>query len=109
MSRAEKKLWEVMGEDLPGYLSVKNRNTIIVNAGADWEGYKNHTITPGDVVCYYSGDARNISSGCRSLGAITGDWRNINELAGECLYIFKIINKEALRREGKKCGMELRN
>ncbi len=109
MSRAEKKLLEVTGEYLPGYIRVKNRNTIIVNTEADWKGYRYHTITPEDVVCYYSGDAGNMLSGCRSLGAITGDWRNIAGLASECQYIFKIINKEALRREGKKYGVELKN
>ena len=76
------------GLDLPEYIEVINKTTLKIRAGADWEGYKWHTITTKDLVDYRNGDARNISSGIRSLGTIRGDWRPIDGLAHEVDYIF---------------------
>jgi hypothetical protein len=44
-----------------------------------------------DVIYYYARDARNISSGCRRLGPLAGDWRPIDGLAKTCLEIYKVL------------------
>ena len=73
-----------------------NRKTIYVN------GKK---VTVGDVIYYYAHDARNITSGCRRLGSIVGDWRPIDCLAKTCLQIYKVLKRDQLVREAKKFGM----
>lgn len=92
-------------QELPGYLRKVTKEKIVVRAGSEWEGFKDHTVTLKDVARYYATEANNLLSGCRQLGTITGDWRNIDYLAKECLQIFKHINREALRRESKKWGL----
>lgn len=62
-------------------------------------------ITVEDVIYYYYRDARNITSGCRSLGSIAGDWRPIDGLAKTCLEIYKVLKHDQLVREAKKFGM----
>ena len=72
-------------------------------------GFRGHTlrvngkrITAEDVIYYYAHDARNITSGCRQLGSIRGDWRPIDRLAKTCLAIYKVLKRDQLVREAKK-------
>lgn len=88
-------------EDLPPWLIDAGKTFVKIRAGADWQGYKTHKITLDDVLHHYAYDARNISSGCRSLGTITGDWRPISNLAAEVLAIFKAVNIKGLRKACK--------
>lgn len=87
------------------------------NMGISFRGYTiyitlckddKHKVTPEDVVNYYVGQAGNLSSGCRTLADITGDWRQINDLAKECLEIYKIIKRKELELHLHKHGMELK-
>lgn len=91
--------------EVPGYFRKITREKIIIRGGSEWEGYRDYTITIGDVVKYYATQANNLLSGCRQLGLIIGDWRNIDQLAKECLDIFKHLNRKKLRRESKKWGL----
>jgi len=72
---------------------------------SDYPESNEHKITIEDVVKYYATQATNITSGCRTIGTVSGDWRNIDYLAKECLEIFKVINMEALRRISKNWGL----
>ena len=72
------------------------------------ESIKKTRIRIPDVVRYYATDAQNITSGCRSIAGITGDWRPIDYLAQDCLEYFKQVNRPALEREGRKYGMTLK-
>ena len=87
-----------MGITLRGY-------TIHVKVQGEKEVYK---ISPEDVISYYAYQAGNISSGCRTLGGIIGDWRPVNELAKTCLQIYKVIKKDELKTIAHKFNMELR-
>ena len=103
---------EFYNYETPEYLEIKNKNKIIIKASA-WEGdeIKEIIITPQDVVYYYRQDNNmgcSSMSGCRTLSNFTTDWRMVDNIAKECLEIFKIINKESLNKEGKKFGMELK-
>lgn len=88
--------------NVPEYIIDAGKTFIVIHV----EG-SNEKITINDVIEYYHTQARNITSGCRRLAGVVGDWRNIDYLAQECLYWFKCINKEMLRKEGKKRGMTL--
>jgi hypothetical protein len=70
-----------------------------------WKNDKRR-VTPEDVVNYYIHEAGNLSSGCRTLAGITGDWRPIDELAKQCLNIYKVIKKDELRKIARKNGLE---
>lgn len=56
-----------------------------------------HKITIKDVLHYYAYQANNLSSGCRKLGDIVGDWRYIDRIARNLLEIFKIANLNKVR------------
>ena len=99
------KVYDLYYDEVPGYFRKITKEKIIVRAGSEWEGYKDHTITIEDVVKYYATQANNIVSGCRQLGTIIGDWRPIDYLAKECLEIFKHINVEKLRKISKEWGL----
>jgi len=99
------KLEQFYKGEIHNYVRGATKNSIVIHGGSDWEGFKDSTITIDDVIQYYSHDARNLLSGCRSLGSITGDWRPIDALAHECLEWFKVVNVEVLRRKSEKAGM----
>jgi hypothetical protein len=59
-----------------------------------------------DVAKYYAREACNITSGCRTLAGIVGDWRQIDYIAQDCLEYFKQVNIEGMRKAGRKLGLE---
>jgi hypothetical protein len=87
------------------------------NMGLSFRGYTiyvtlwkddKHRVTPKDVIEYYAYEARNLSSGCRTLAGIIGDWRPIDALAKQCLNIYKVLKRPELQKEARKHGMELK-
>ena len=104
--------WEqvdrMFDDNTPEYLDIVSRNLIKITI-SDWQGSKEISVKPKDIIDYYHTDARNITSGIRTLAGHSGDWRPINEMAELLLAIFKIINLPALERESKKYSMELKS
>ena len=108
--RAEEKAVDIFlenGWEWPKWLVVKNPRTLIVTVN-DWQGTQEHEVTIEDIVEYFASEARNILSGIRKLGNITGDWRQIDELAHFCHEIFKITAMKELRSAAKKYGLKPR-
>ena len=106
------KIDELYNYHLPKYLVIKGRNRIEIKASV-WEGapVKKLIITPEDVVHYYRQDnplGCASMSGVRRISGFTTDWRMVDNIAKEALEIFKITDPEALRKEGAKFGMELK-
>ena len=66
------------------------------------------TITLADVADYYATEARNMTSGCRTLAGLTGDWRQIDSLASTALDWFKRVNVQGMRRAARRLGLEPR-
>jgi hypothetical protein len=62
-------------------------------------------ITLADVAEFYAEQARNLSSGIRSLAGLYGDWRAISDLADLALDWFREVNVEGMRRAAKKVGL----
>lgn len=98
------KLAEFYQEDIPEYILDASKSFIKIRV-FDWQGEQGLKITVKHVVKYYRDQARNITSGCRTLAGYTGDWRPVDRLAKECLEWFKLVNIEALRRTSKKYGL----
>jgi hypothetical protein len=84
---------------------VKAGKTFITIRTSDWRGDSTHKFTTDDVARYYATDARNISSGIRTLGTLNGDWRPVDELATYCLEYFKAVNAVGMRNAGKRFGL----
>ena len=104
---------DLYGGEIPSYLKIISKNIIKIKAEI-WEGagIKWIKIIPKDVINYYRQDNSmgcSGMSGCRTLSTFTTDWRMVDNMAKECLEIFKLINREALEKEGKKYEMELKN
>jgi len=87
--------------EIPEYFKRICKEYLVVLVD-DYPGSNEQKITIEDVVKYYATQATNITSGCRTISTFSGDWRNIDYLAKECLEIFKVINMETLRRISKK-------
>jgi hypothetical protein len=102
------KLREFYSERIPDYVLGAGKSFIKIRTVDDVHGNQDVKITVKDVARYYAYDARNISSGCRTLAGITSDWRPIDTLAHECLEWLKFVNKEGLRKEARKMGLEPR-
>lgn len=90
------------------WITVANNVIYIRVAGEEGEKPKKKKVLMQNVVDYfvrYSG-SRGFMSSYRFLGGIGGDWRPINNLAEECLEIYKVLNVEKLRRLARKAGLE---
>jgi len=105
-SNITEKLGKFYREEIPEYILDAGKSFIEIRTADDVHGKQEVKITIKDVAYYYASDAGNISSGCRTLAGITGDWRPIDTLARECFEWFKFVNEEGLRREARKMGLE---
>ena len=103
--------------EIPAYLRIVDKNHLKIRTGG-WANYNGRLLSEGDmvwllvsvkdVIFYYYRDARNITSGIRTLAGYSGDWRGVDGMAKMCLEVFKIISRPALEKESQKFGMELR-
>jgi len=104
--RYQEELEEFYCHHVPEYVHGAGKTFIKIMEGTDWMGGPTiRKITLNDVVNHYARDARNMTSGCRSLGPIVGDWRGVSNLANECLEWFKFVNVDELRRKSRRAGM----
>lgn len=109
MSKNEinEKLLDFYNSDIPKYVCKAGKSYITIRFGNDWDNStKPRKITIDSVIEYYKTEARNITSGYRSLASFGGDWRYIDRLASECLEWFKFVSMELLRSKGRKQGLE---
>jgi hypothetical protein len=70
---------------VPAYIGVVGKNFITLKT-ADFRGSATDRVTARQVVEYFRGG--HGMSGMRCLGPISGDWRQIDHLAGLCLNWF---------------------
>lgn len=107
------KLEAMYDYEVPRYVRILSDKKIQIRV-AQWEGVKPRwvTITPKDVIEYYRRDNKYGCagmSGIRTIADFSTDWRTVDAIAKEALEIFKIINRPALEREGRKHGMGMRD
>ena len=85
---------------------MQGKTFIDVTLAEDWQyPQRVKRVRIADVAKYFAFEAGNITSGCRTLAGISGDWRCIDDIAQDCLEYFKQVNVEAMRREAKKLGL----
>jgi len=104
----DQELADLFGGEAPGWVTEAKKNFIRLKV-SDWQGERSLKVTVKDVVVYYAGDARNITSGCRTLAGYVGDWRPVDELAKICLEWFKRVNRNGLGRVAKPYGMTIKD
>lgn len=104
-----KSLEDFYQGDVPQYVRKAGKTFLTIRASM-WEGAEPHEIKIRlqDCLRYYAVDARNITSGCRSIAGFTTDWRTIDAIAKEALEWFKQVNVKALRALCKQYGMTAR-
>lgn len=98
-STHNKLMKKLYPDGLPNWLVNATRESLLLNLAEGGAAF--HTITLDDVCHHYAYDACNLTSGCRRLGSIVGDWRPVSKIANECLEIFKVLNMAGLRRAAK--------
>jgi hypothetical protein len=92
--------------DLLGpYVQEAGKTHLVVSAADCFGEPQTIRITLDNLAEFFSTQACNLSSGCRTLAGLTGDWRPISELANLCLDWFKHVNAEGMRRAGRKVGL----
>ena len=104
----DQELADMFGGEPPEWVTEAKKNFIRLKV-SDWQGERSLKVTVKDVVVYYAGDARNITSGCRTLAGYVGDWRPVDELAKICLEWFKRVNRNGLGRVAKPYGMTIKD
>jgi len=85
-----------------------HKTKLVVRCQNVFEEELDLTISLDDVAEYYATQARNLSSGCRTLAGLTGDWRYVDKLASMALEWFKRVNVVGMRAAGRRHGIEPR-
>jgi len=98
-------LTELAQDRLGQFILKAYKSKIIVRCQNVFEDEITLTITLDDVAQYYATQARNMSSGCRTLAGLTSDWRMVDQLASMALYWFKEVNVRGMRTAGRRFGL----
>jgi hypothetical protein len=92
---------EILGE----FVQRAGKNFLVVKASDVFGGQTTIRITPTNLIEFYTTEARNLSSGIRTLAGLLGDWRPISDLADLALSWFKQVNVEGMRRAARRVGL----
>lgn len=90
------------------FVRKANKTSLVVRCQNVFEEELDLTISLDDLAEYYATQARNLSSGCRTLAGLTGDWRYVDRLASMALEWFKRVNVRGMRAAGRRHGIEPR-
>lgn len=75
---------------------------LVLRCGDVFDDERTLRVTPDDVAEFFATQARNLTSGCRTLAGLTGDWRSISGLAQAALDWFKSVNVAGMRRAARR-------
>jgi hypothetical protein len=101
-------LTEQAQADFGSFVEKANRSRLVIRCANVFDEQESLNITPADVADYYATEAQNLTSGCRTLAGLTGDWRQIDHLAALALEWFKRVNIVGMRRAARRLGLEPR-
>jgi len=87
------------------FVEEADESKLVVRCLNVFEEETSLVITLDDVARYYAEEARNLSSGCRTLAGLTGDWRYIDQLASMALGWFKRVNVIGMRAAARQLGI----
>src|SRR5437867_137632 len=92
-------------EFVGGFVQRAGKTFLVIRCGDVFGQEQIIRVTPDDLAEFFATQANNLSSGCRTLAGLTGDWRPISELAQACLDWFKQVNVTAMRRAARRLGL----
>lgn len=81
------------------------KSKIVLRCHTAFEEELDLVITLDDLAEYYATQARNLTSGCRTIAGLTADWRYVNNIAEVALEWFRRVNVEGIRKAGRKFGI----
>ena len=84
------------------------KSFLVLRCGDVFGDERTIRVTPDDVAEFFATQARNLTSGCRTLAGLTGDWCSTSELAQACLDWFKCENIVGMRRAARRRHLILR-
>ncbi len=87
------------------FIEEAHRSKLVVRCANVFGEKVSLTITLADVAAYYATETQNMTSGCRTLAGLIGDWRPIDRLASMALDWFKRVNVEGMRRAARRLGL----
>lgn len=87
---------------LGAFVKRTRKNSLVVKASNVFGEPTTIRITPKNLAEFYATEARNLSSGIRTLAGLSGDWRPISELADLALSWFKQVKVEGMRRAARR-------
>ena len=87
------------------FVEKAHRTKLVVRCATVFGEDVSLTISLADVAKYYATEAHNMTSGCRTLAGLTGDWRQIDGLASMALDWFKQVNVGGMRRAARRLGL----
>lgn len=93
---------------LGGFVKRAGKSFLLIRASNVFGEPETVKITPDNLAEFYATQANNLSSGIRTLAGLSGDWRPISRLADLALAWFKHANVEAMRKAGRRVGLEPR-
>jgi len=84
------------------FVQRAGKTFLVVRCGDVFGDERTIRVTPDDVAEFFATQARNLTSGCRTLAGLTGDWRSVSELAQACLNWFRSVNLIGMRRAARR-------
>lgn len=87
------------------FVQRAGKTFLVVRCGDGCSGQQTIRVTPDDLAAFFATQAPNLTSGCRTLAGLTGDWRAVSELAQACLDWFKNVNVAGMRRAARRRGL----
>lgn len=88
------------------FVEEADESKLVITCLNVFEAETSLTVTLDDVAEYYATQARNLSSGCRTLAGLTSDWRYVDQLVSLALGWFKRVNVKGMRAAGRRHGIE---
>ena len=84
------------------FVQRAGKTFLVLRCGDVFGDERTIRLTPEDVAEFFSTQERKLTSGCRTLAGLTGDWRSISELAQAVLDWFKCVTIVGMRRAGRR-------
>lgn len=90
----------------PDFIIGADSKKVIIDVNK-WHGNQRVTITVKDLVDYYVECASDTQNMVRTLGDITGHWKDVDNLAKTLVKHFKENQPAWLKQEAEKNGLKL--
>jgi hypothetical protein len=92
-------------ETVGAFVVKAGKTYLVIRCGDVFGEEQTIRVTPDNLAEFFATQACNLTSGCRTLAGLTGDWRPISQLAQAALDWFKTVNLLAMRKAARTVGL----